>query len=73
YYPQTRSFLMDRATLDAFPEYHLTDAPESTAGILPNLTEDEQALFDYLNTNRLRLEQERIPLAYVLTRQKELG
>ena len=65
YYPQTRSFLMDRATLDAFPEYHLTDAPESTAGTLPHLTEEEQVLFNHLNTNRLRLEQERIPLGYV--------
>lgn len=65
YYPHTRAFLMDRATLDAFPEYVLTDAPESTAGRLPNLTEEEQTLFEYLNANRLRLEQERIPVGYV--------
>ncbi len=68
YYPQTRAFLMDRATLDAFPEYVQTDAPESTAGRLPNLTEAEQSLFDYLNQNRLRLEQERIPVGYVVGR-----
>lgn len=68
YFPHARAFLMDRATLDAFPQYVLADAPESTAATLPHLTGDEQALFDYLNANRLRLEQERIPVAYVRER-----
>lgn len=65
YFPHTRSFLMDRATLDAFPDYILIDAPESSASQLPHLTPHEQALFDYVNAHRLRLEQERIPLDYV--------
>lgn len=68
YFPHTQAFLMDRATLDAFPQYVLTDVPVSTATTLPHLTEEEQALFDYLNANRLRLEQERIPVAYVQER-----
>lgn len=68
YYPHTQPFLMDRITLDAFPEYIQQHAPASTVTILPHLTEAEQALFDYLNINQLRLEQERIPLAYVRER-----
>lgn len=68
YFPHARAFLMDRATLDAFPQYVLAEAPESTAATLPHLTGEEQALFDYLNANRLRLEQERIPVAYVRER-----
>ncbi|GJM32413.1 MAG: hypothetical protein DHS20C18_14140 [Saprospiraceae bacterium] len=70
YFPHTRSFLMDRDTLDTFSEYVLTDAPESTTTTLAYLTEEEHALFDYLNSNRLRLEQERIPLVYVRERLK---
>ena len=72
YFPHAKALLMDRATLDAFPQYVLTDAPESTASTLLHLTEEEQALFDYLNTNRLRLEQERIPVAYVRERLEKI-
>jgi hypothetical protein len=64
YFPKVRPLLMDRATLDAFPEYQVT-APESTVTDLPQLTPTEQRLFHYLNTHRIRLEQERIPLDYV--------
>ena len=64
YFPHVQPLLMDRATLDAFPEYHV-EAPESTVADLPGLTPAEQELFHHLNTHRLRLEQERIPLAYV--------
>lgn len=65
YFPHTRAFLMDRTTLDAFSEYALTGAAPSTASALPHLTDEEHQLFDYLNRHQLRLEQERIPLAYV--------
>lgn len=68
YFPHVRSFLMDRATLDAFPQYVQTDAPASTTLMPAHLTPEEHALFEYLNTNRLRLEQERIPLGYVRER-----
>jgi hypothetical protein len=60
YFPHVQSFLMDRATFDALPEYH-TSSPLSTATTLEYLTAQEQALFNYLNNNQLRLEQERIP------------
>lgn len=64
YFPHVQPLMMDRPTLDAFPEYHV-EAPESTATELPQLTPAEQELFHHLNTHRLRLEQERIPLDYV--------
>jgi hypothetical protein len=64
YFPHVRPFLMDRATFDAFPQYH-TSAPLSTATTLPHLTDEEQTLFNFLNSTQLRLEQERIPLEVV--------
>lgn len=64
YFPHVQPLMMDRATLDAFPEYHV-EAPESTVTELPHLTPAEQQLYHYLNTHRLRLEQERIPLSYI--------
>ncbi len=60
YFPHVRSLLMDRATFDALAEYHV-EAPESNVARLPHLAAAEQALYDYLNARRLRLEQERVP------------
>lgn len=71
YFPKVRSLMMDRATLDAFPEYQVT-APESTVTRLEQLTPAEQELFTYLNTHRLRLEQERIPLPYVQAAMEQI-
>ncbi|HKK75728.1 MAG TPA: Wadjet anti-phage system protein JetD domain-containing protein [Saprospiraceae bacterium] len=71
YFPGVRPLLMDRATLDAFPEYQV-EAPESTVTHLVQLTPAEQDLYHYLNTHRLRLEQERIPLAYVRTAMERI-
>jgi hypothetical protein len=64
YFPHVQPFLMDRATFDAYPEYHTT-APLSTVSELQHLTPTESDLFQYLNTHQLRLEQERIPLERV--------
>ena len=64
YFPHVQPFLMDRATFDALSEYHVM-APPCTAEVLPHLTEKEQALFTYLNNNRLRVEQERISVDMV--------
>lgn len=63
-FPHARSFLMDRATFDALPEYHTAGTPSSVVS-LPHLTPEELALYDYLNDACLRLEQERIPQAMV--------
>lgn len=39
---------------------------------LPQLTEDEQSLYRFLQENNLRLEQERIPQKEVLRRLEQL-
>ncbi|MEL7161221.1 MAG: Wadjet anti-phage system protein JetD domain-containing protein [Bacteroidota bacterium] len=64
YFPHLQTFLMDRATLDLLPEYH-TETMPSNVMELPNLSQEELALYDYLNDARIRLEQERVPLALV--------
>ncbi|MGL4860912.1 MAG: DUF3322 domain-containing protein [Enterobacteriaceae bacterium] len=63
YFPHVRSFLMDRATLMACQDYW-DQEPTQTLTDLPELTPQEQALFNELRDNRirpnLRLEQERV-------------
>ncbi len=63
-FPRARSVLMDRATLDAHAPFVVKGTP-AAASHLPALTEEERALFRYLNEHTLRLEQERIGLEYV--------
>lgn len=59
YFPQTQSLLMDRATFDAHK--HLKGNGETTSITeLPYLTEEERDLFDLLNQNGWRVEQERL-------------
>ncbi|MBN8823359.1 MULTISPECIES: Wadjet anti-phage system protein JetD domain-containing protein [unclassified Spirosoma] len=59
HFPQTQSLLMDRATFDAHK--HLRGKGEQVSVTeLPNLTDDEQALFQLLNQNGWRIEQERL-------------
>ena len=61
--PAVRSFLMDRATLDAH-QAQWGEEPDPVIHDLPRLTTEEQTLFDDLRDNRirvgLRLEQERV-------------
>lgn len=69
--PQTRSVLMDRATLLAHRDRWVTeDRPAKSA--LPRLTSDEQALYSELVEDshdvRVRLEQERIDWQWVESR-----
>ena len=64
HFPGLRTFLMDRATLEAHREYWVEATP-SSAVALPHLTAEELALYDYLNDARVRLEQERISVGYV--------
>ena len=69
--PQTRSILMDRATLLAHRERWVTEATPTTAA-LGRLDADERALYDDLVADRLgdrvRLEQERIDWAWAIER-----
>ena len=61
-----KSFLMDRATFDAFFE-----GDEGTITTVEKdlcLTPEENELFQYLKSNNLRLEQEKIPYAYAYQR-----
>ncbi|MFN5856747.1 MAG: Wadjet anti-phage system protein JetD domain-containing protein [Pseudanabaenaceae cyanobacterium] len=63
YFPQTSSIMMDSKTFEIFQEFAVA---VTTTGLdtLPHLTQEEQALYDYLVTNGKRLEQERITQIY---------
>ncbi|MBL7921153.1 MAG: hypothetical protein JNJ40_12620 [Bacteroidia bacterium] len=60
YYDSVKSILMDRATFEKFYDNGKTDKFIS-AKQLKGLTAEEIEFFNYLNENRLRLEQEKIP------------
>lgn len=64
HFPQVRSILMDEQTLRSWRHLAIRDpnlnAPEPIC-----LTESEQKLYEVLREKRLRLEQERIPIAAV--------
>lgn len=66
--PHAQSLLMDHATLLAHRAQWVAE-PEPTTRDLERLTSDEQTLYDDLRFNRhqlrVRLEQERIPLAWL--------
>ena len=63
-YPHAISALMDRPTFDAHESFAVRGTPCTTTE-LPRLTDDERVMFNYLRLETVRLEQERIPLAYV--------
>ena len=64
YYPHTHSFLMDRKAFDTF--YEGGKGTPSTQVHLDRLTLDEHALYDLLQRENLRLEQEHISHGYVV-------
>ncbi len=66
YFPHTQSLLMDAPTLQQYA--HLcTEEPENArcADILQHLQPAELALYQKLQQTHQRLEQERLPMAYV--------
>ena len=70
YLPHARSFLMDRATLDMHRSLCVQEsADQRFTGLLQNLNQPEQALYQALRDDtlgpRLRLEQERISYAWL--------
>jgi hypothetical protein len=78
YLPDVRSFLMDEATLLAFRPLWTEEAPQKrTTAMLGHLTAAEQAVYDGLVQQRwgdhLRLEQERISLAWVQAAMERLA
>ncbi len=63
YYPHTKSVLMDKKTFEAFFEKDLGTV--SIVSTELNLTTEEKALYAILKENNWRLEQEKVPFAYV--------
>jgi len=68
-FPTAKTTMMDRATFDAFQQFVVT-GKEVRLDALPNLTETENSLCQYLVTNTLRLEQERLPFTFVVQQLK---
>ena len=66
HYRQVKSFLMDRATFDAFFEGD-TGKPTNVEKDL-YLTPEENEMYQYLKSKNLRLEQEKIPYVYAYQR-----
>lgn len=61
-FKQAKSFLMDSETFEKWERFAIEDPTKNIPLLLPNLSDSERDLFERLVTNRLRLEQERIPL-----------
>ena len=73
YFPQTKSLLMDKMTLEVFGEFAVR-GKASKVKSLANLKEEEQAMFEFLQEIELdRLEQERITYQYLLEQLKILN
>lgn len=66
HFPQVKSFLMDRATFDLFYE----DAVGTGTNVEKELclTQEEKTMFEYVKENKFRLEQEKIPQEYVISK-----
>lgn len=63
-FPQTVSLMMDEATLSAFAQEHTT-GQIYRGGEPTHLKDEERRLFQRLNDNGLRLEQERISQTWI--------
>lgn len=70
YFPETKSFCMDKKTLDSFDSFRAEGKSLAGESIPENLTGEEKALFAELRADkgRNRLEQERIALGYLKER-----
>lgn len=66
HFPQIESFLMDRETFDKF--YEGDKGSETNVEKELCLTQEENEMFQYLKEMNYRLEQEKIPYDYALTR-----
>lgn len=65
YWPQTRSFLMDAATLEKYRDFVVTGTPSPVLE-LAHLSGEETAVYQQLAAHNQRLEQERISQADVM-------
>lgn len=64
YFPQTKSVLMDKGTFEKY--FEDDEGTVSNVSVELNLTENEKRLYTILKENNWRLEQEKIPLNYVI-------
>lgn len=64
HFKHTKSVLMDKATFDKYFENDLGKPTTDTTTL--NLTDNESELYNLLKANNWRLEQEKIPIQYVL-------
>ncbi len=73
-FPHVRSFCMDLRTLEEFGGFRVAGKPIPSETPPDHLTEEEGRVFSLLRSDPLRnrLEQERIPLSYVVSRLGEL-
>ena len=62
YFPNAKSFLMDK---DTFHKFFEKDSGTPSKATVKNLSDDEKQLYESLKNNNWRLEQEKIPLEYV--------
>ena len=67
YFGQVKSLLMDKATFD---NYFEKECGTSKINVKPNLTTEEEELYQYIKVNNYRLEQEKIPQRYVIEQLK---
>lgn len=65
YFPQLETMMMDFATFRHF-EKELGVGERTNVNVLAHLTEEENELFQYVQSNKLRLEQEKISHQYLL-------
>lgn len=74
YFPDTKSFCMDKKTLDSFDSFRAEGKSLPREALPENLTEEEKAVFAELRAGktRNRLEQERIAQGYLQERLEGL-
>jgi hypothetical protein len=69
FFPNTQALMMDEATFDAYP--HVWVAGKAFNGAAPeNFNSEERQLFERLNINLLRLEQERVQ--YIIAKKEPI-
>ena len=71
YYPEAKSFLMDEKTYHQFSQFSVSSKYRKLS--LEKLTVTELELYDFLQTNNKRLEQERISNSYISEQLKSLS
>ena len=64
YFPKAKSILMDKQTFEKF--FENDNGTATNVSIQLKLTDEEQQLYEVLKRNNWRLEQEKIPLNYVI-------